>query len=201
LRRRNSVLLTAVIALAVYLAGCTVGRRETSVFVDPQFAALVPPDRLKGVNVGHVKISFYVPPEKRSPLYTRFLNGVKKTGPVDGILQSPGYGWDAMQVLAIAYKQAGGTDPDKVKAALEKRGLKLEVAEITRLPKQTVRVESDVAKRVLATFDLDTLLQQTASLIQHHFNSYDVSIFMAAKGTDDVTLRVRPELASAARLP
>jgi branched-chain amino acid transport system substrate-binding protein len=82
-------------------------------------AALVPPDRLKGVSVGHVKISFYVPPEKRSPLYTRFLDGVRKTGPVDGILQSPGYGWDAMQVLQIAYKQAGSTDPDKVKSAME----------------------------------------------------------------------------------
>jgi len=41
-----------------------------------------------------------------------------------------------------------------VKTALEQKSLKCEVAEITRLPKQTVRIEGDVAKRVLALLEL-----------------------------------------------
>jgi hypothetical protein len=50
---------------------------------------------------------------------------------------------------------------------------------------------NEVAKRALSTFDLDTLLQQTASLIQRHFAYYDVSVFLADRHADEVVLRAQ----------
>jgi len=50
---------------------------------------------------------------------------------------------------------------------------------------------NEVAKRALSTFDLDTLLQQTASLMQQHFAYYDVSVFMVDRGAEEVVLRAQ----------
>ena len=50
---------------------------------------------------------------------------------------------------------------------------------------------NEVAKRALATFDLDTLLHQTASLIQQHFAYYDVSIFLVERSSEAVVLRAQ----------
>ncbi|MFW6107101.1 MAG: GAF domain-containing protein [bacterium] len=50
---------------------------------------------------------------------------------------------------------------------------------------------NEVAKRALATFDLQTLLQQTASLIQKQFAYYDVSIFLVDRSAGEVELRAQ----------
>jgi len=52
-------------------------------------------------------------------------------------------------------------------------------------------VINEVAKRALATFDLDTLISQTAALIQEHFAYYDVSIFMVDHDNDEVVLKAQ----------
>ena len=48
-----------------------------------------------------------------------------------------------------------------------------------------------VASRVLSTFDLDTLLAQTASLLQQRFAYYDVGIFLTDRRSDEVVLRAQ----------
>ncbi|HUT32716.1 MAG TPA: GAF domain-containing protein, partial [Planctomycetota bacterium] len=48
-----------------------------------------------------------------------------------------------------------------------------------------------VARRALSIFDLDTLLQETASLIQEQFAYYDVSVFLVDRATDEVVLRAQ----------
>jgi len=50
---------------------------------------------------------------------------------------------------------------------------------------------NEVAKRALSTFDLDTLLEQTASLIQEHFAYYDVAIFLVDRAAEEVVLRAQ----------
>ena len=59
---RSSIALIAALALA----GCSAARKETSVFVDPQFAALVPPDTtlIVGTRVEHLV---------NTPLYKKYL--------------------------------------------------------------------------------------------------------------------------------
>ena len=48
-----------------------------------------------------------------------YLDGVKKTSPIIGALLTPALSWDNVQAMALAFNQAGSTDPDKVKAAFE----------------------------------------------------------------------------------
>ncbi len=50
---------------------------------------------------------------------------------------------------------------------------------------------NQVARRAFGTFDLDTLLQETASLIQQQFAYYDVSIFLVDRQTNEVVLRAQ----------
>ena len=50
---------------------------------------------------------------------------------------------------------------------------------------------NEVANRVLSTFDLNTLLRQTASLIQERFDYYDVGIFLADRQAGEVVLRAQ----------
>jgi len=65
LRLRNSVLI-----LALLFGGCSRKPAETSVFIDPQFAALVPPDTtlLVGLRVENLV---------KTPLYQKYLSGGK----------------------------------------------------------------------------------------------------------------------------
>lgn len=64
MRLQSSVVLIAALALA----GCRVGQQETIVFVDPQFATLVPPDTtlIVGTRVEHLV---------KTPLYEKYLGG------------------------------------------------------------------------------------------------------------------------------
>ncbi|MSV35226.1 MAG: hypothetical protein EXQ47_06450 [Bryobacterales bacterium] len=69
MRLRNRVALIAVLLLGgCGLSGCTARRQETSVFVDPQFATLVPPDTtlIVGTRVEHLV---------KTPLYEKYLGG------------------------------------------------------------------------------------------------------------------------------
>jgi hypothetical protein len=50
---------------------------------------------------------------------------------------------------------------------------------------------NEVARHALGTFDLDVLLDQTASLIQEHFAFYDVSIFTVDEAAGEVVLRAQ----------
>jgi len=50
---------------------------------------------------------------------------------------------------------------------------------------------NEVAKRALVTLDLQTLLQQTAALIQEHFAYYDVSVFLVDRQTKEVVLHAQ----------
>ncbi len=63
MRLRNSLLIAALL-----LGGCSRKAAETSVFVDPQFAALVPPDTtlLVGLRVENLV---------KTPLYQKYLSG------------------------------------------------------------------------------------------------------------------------------
>jgi hypothetical protein len=65
LRLRNSFLIAVVL-----LCGCSRKAAETSVFIDPQFAALVPPDTtlMVGLRVEHLV---------KTPLYQKYLSGGK----------------------------------------------------------------------------------------------------------------------------
>ena len=64
MRRQSSVVVIAALALA----GCRVGRQETTVFVDPQLTALVPRDTtlIAGTRVEHLVTT---------PLYKKYLAG------------------------------------------------------------------------------------------------------------------------------
>jgi len=50
---------------------------------------------------------------------------------------------------------------------------------------------NEVAGRVLSTFDLHTLLQQTVSLLQERFAYYDVAVFLTDRQREEVVLRAR----------
>lgn len=66
---RSSIVLAAALALAgCGLYGCRVGQQQTSVFLDPQLAALVPPDTtlIAGTRVEHLV---------NTPLYKKYLAG------------------------------------------------------------------------------------------------------------------------------
>jgi hypothetical protein len=69
LRLRNSVFTATMAALAA-LAGCSLQPPDTGVFIDPQFASLVPPDTtlLVGVRVEHLV---------KTPIYLKYLSGGK----------------------------------------------------------------------------------------------------------------------------
>jgi hypothetical protein len=68
-RLRNSIAL-AVIAAMGLLAGCSPKPAETGVFIDPQFASLVPPDTtlLVGLRVENLV---------KTPIYQKYLSGGK----------------------------------------------------------------------------------------------------------------------------
>ena len=82
-------------------------------------AGLVAADRQKNLFIAHMKVAVYQPPEKRSPSFGRFFESVKKSGPITSTLLTPALAWDNVQAMALAFNQAGSTDPDKVKAAFE----------------------------------------------------------------------------------
>lgn len=69
MRLRNRVLL-AVIVTVTLLAGCSRKPTETGVFIDPQFASLVPPDTtlLVGLRVENLV---------KTPVYQKYLSGGK----------------------------------------------------------------------------------------------------------------------------
>jgi len=69
LRLRNSARLATIAALAA-LASCSLKPSETGVFIDPQFASLVPPDTtlLVGLRVEHLV---------KTPIYQKYLSGGK----------------------------------------------------------------------------------------------------------------------------
>jgi len=69
LRPRNRAALAAIAAVAM-LGGCTPKPAETSVFIDPQFATLVPPDTalLVGLRVENLV---------KTPIYRKYLSGGK----------------------------------------------------------------------------------------------------------------------------
>jgi branched-chain amino acid transport system substrate-binding protein len=91
----------------------------SDVNMNADLAALVPADRQKGVYLAHMKVAVYQEPGKRSALFSRFLEGVKKESPIIGVLLTPSLAWDNVQAMSLAFNQAGTTDPDKVKAAYE----------------------------------------------------------------------------------
>ena len=82
-------------------------------------ATLVAPEKQKNVFLAHMKVQTYQAPEKRSPLLNNFMEEVKKTGVPQGAMYTAALAWDCIQAMALAYNQAGTTDPDKVKAAFE----------------------------------------------------------------------------------
>jgi hypothetical protein len=82
---RNSFVLVAVLALGgCGLSGCRVGQQETTVFVDPQFATLVPPDTtlIVGTRVEHLV---------KTPLYEKYIgNGRIKLDPLERVARGTG---------------------------------------------------------------------------------------------------------------
>ena len=50
---------------------------------------------------------------------------------------------------------------------------------------------NELAARALATLDLDVLLEQTATLIQHYFAYYDVGVFLVDADGSEVVLRAQ----------
>ena len=81
-------------------------------------------------------------------------------------------------LLEVAEQTAIAVDHARLYAAEKKRSSHLAII-------------NEVARRVLSTFDLDTLLQQTASLIQQRFAYYDVGIFLTDRRAAEVVLRAQ----------
>jgi len=79
---------------------------------------------------------------------------------------------------AVAEQAAIAVEHAKVFAAERKRANHLAII-------------NQVARRALGILDLDTLIQQTAALLQQHFAYYDVSIFLVDRAAGEVVLRAQ----------
>lgn len=76
----------------------------------------------------------------------------------------------------------------------EQTAIAVEHAHLHAVEKKRARqlaIINEVAKQALGTLDLDTLLQQTASLVQRHFAYYDVSLFTVDRAAGEVVLRAQ----------
>jgi PAS domain S-box-containing protein len=97
-------------------------------------------------------------------------------------------------IVRYEFRPFSQPDIDMLLEVAEQTALAVEHAHVYAVEKKRaghLAIINQVAKRVLSTFDLDSLLQQTASLIQHYFDYYDVSIFMVDKTADEVALRAQ----------
>jgi len=100
----------------------------------------------------------------------------------------------ALAVVRNEFRPFTDAEVEMLLEVAEQTALAVEHAHIYAIEKKRashLAIINGVAKRVLATFDLDTLLSQTASLIQHHFAYYDVAIFMVDRAAEEVVLRAQ----------
>ena len=100
----------------------------------------------------------------------------------------------ALSVARCELKPFSDAEVDMLLEVAEQTAIAVEHAHLYAAEKKRANhltIINEVASRVLSTFDLDTLLRQTASLIQHHFAYYDVAIFMTEPQTEQVVLRAQ----------
>jgi branched-chain amino acid transport system substrate-binding protein len=79
--------------------------------------SLVDPDDLE--NVFLLTWRFNIVPDDPTPNYTNFLEAMRAKGPMKGVFILNAWPHDMLHALAIGMEQAGSTDPDAVKEALE----------------------------------------------------------------------------------
>jgi branched-chain amino acid transport system substrate-binding protein len=80
---------------------------------------LAPAKTYAGLKIAQYKSACYVPPAKRSAVYSDFLSKVKKRGTISAILTNAADAWDALQLIDTAATQAKSTTTENVTKALE----------------------------------------------------------------------------------
>ncbi|WP_326635277.1 ABC transporter substrate-binding protein [Streptosporangium sp. NBC_01755] len=80
---------------------------------------LVSPEELEGVSIHTYAINAYREPAARTPAYTSLQAGLKAKGNMEAVLLNYAWPHDLLQLVAMGVRQAGSTDPDQVKQALE----------------------------------------------------------------------------------
>jgi branched-chain amino acid transport system substrate-binding protein len=76
-------------------------------------------DALQNVFHAVAPIQQFIPPERRAPAFTTFMDALKAQGPVTTSLNVYSQSYDELQILNVAANQAQSTDVQKLSAALE----------------------------------------------------------------------------------
>jgi branched-chain amino acid transport system substrate-binding protein len=80
---------------------------------------LVPMDQLSNISEQHLVIDLPPDAQHKTPQWQAMYDALVAAGPMTGRLSNYAPLYDTLLYIAAAAKQAGSTDPDKVKAALE----------------------------------------------------------------------------------
>jgi branched-chain amino acid transport system substrate-binding protein len=81
--------------------------------------ALVPASAFTGMQIVMYKFGIYVPVADRTATFNAFLTGIKKQVPIKASLTNPALFFDAVQLTALAAKQANSISSKALKSELE----------------------------------------------------------------------------------